>query len=805
MAYFDDTTRAMASLNKEVEQGGRFAEAAGTQFAKLSDTIFSLGNAAKVGAVKMLWDMITKAVSQIATITTHQLLQQKQQYITSLQEIEALRKKLATLYLSGEASREELDLAHETLELAVASIGHEKKRLEIATVFQKTIGQTLTLNKGWFTLAGLEITALSVTINQNHVLNQALMQANSAFKERYALTQKIFEVQNRTGAGSEALAESAQALVGYGLELRDSFKENVGLVTMLKEGLGVSASTGAELVVTFERGLQQSAKSVADVIANIAAQTGLAAQKAAQYAIELARALRLLGPMKVDAGGVAKAVEGIAARVEELGGNSQIVVSLYKQMLSGSNQGFMLRGLAGVPGPGSLGNTAGATAALEQLGRSMQRIITAGPGTTMYAAQLELAAQMHGIAAEDVTYYLEALKKLHEPLTEAQTLEKAYREQTQLTGEAWKQIGNSLSSLYKQVITPLLKGLAPIVRGLADFANMLVNTKGAVYVATTALFVGLGAATVAIWRLTKASWAFVTTSGFLDLIPGFKTLGTVIKSLPALFTLTRSAPTLMTSFGRAAGFMAGGMGSVTGGFGAAALMGLGGIVGAGAVGLGLGTLINRYLLTEKLTMLSVFNPLQWLKEIAKYTGGTYEAVKKSTYGELKTPLYTRAQNAANAIANLIRQGKSDNGLINDIMIKEGRGLKGKGLEMFPGEVADLVHKEVGVIGYVNKIKSQTTYRRPGDDVADKSLEAVEKTSIEAVKSTDLLKKIAKATEQREAFDQRQEALAREAAAAQQWLLLRQSGSTTNGPSYQTQPWLGMGLPGLGLPGLIPYK
>jgi hypothetical protein len=782
MAYFDEATKTMASFNREIEHGSHVAESAGAQFARLSDAIFSVGTATKLGLVKLAWDAITKYSSQIATVSARQLLQQKQQYANSLSEVEALREKLVALNLSGAASREELEITQQMLALSASALEHEAKRVGVATVFYNTIGESIRSSKELLTISGLGISALSVAINQNRVLNQSLIQANSAFKERYALVKDIFNVQTQTGASSEDLAEAARALVDYGLEQRDSFKENLSLVAMLKDGLGVSASYGAELVVTFERGLKQSAKGVADVITTIAAQTGLAAQKAAQYAVELARGLRLLGPMRTDAGGVAKAVESLAARVEELGGNSQSVVALYRQMLGGTSQSFMLRSLAGVSGPGSLASAAGAREALEGLGRSMQRLITAGPGTVMYAAQLELAAEMHGVAAEDVRNYLEALELSKKPLTELQTLERAYRQQTQLAGEAWRQLGNSLASLYKRGLTPLLSVLSPLVRLVADFVSWLANTKVAFYAAGTALTVGLGAAALAMINLTRAAWTFVRTSGVVSLLLGRSSIGTVVKSLPALFAIANAAPTLWQAFRGASTYLsaAAGGGRI---LGAGAALGTGAL-GLGAIGLasyGIFSIIERYL-PDKPTWKQMLNPLQFLKEIARHAGDMSVSLKPSSYAKLQVPAFQRAEAAAAAIAELVKKGDTSADSVGRVMRKFGRGITGPTLDAFPAEVAMLMQKQLASEAYIDQLKKRTTFMLPEDRVATQNLEAAEKSAVANITSAELLKKIAADNSKRDDLAKQVTEARKELSEADYWFFMREGGRS-NGPSY----------------------
>jgi hypothetical protein len=357
------------------------------------------------------------------------------------------------------------------------------------------------------------------------------------------------------------------------------------------------------------------------LIARIAAQTGLAAQKAAQYAVELGRALRLMGPMRTDATGVVKAVEGIAARVEELGGNSEAIVRTYKQMLGGTAEAFMLRGRAGI-GVRGLGTEAGANQALEGLAQSMRAIVRAGPGSEQYVAQLQAAAEVHQMAAEDVRDFLEAMSMTSRVMTESEALQKAYTRQTQMVGKAWDQMRESLLALYRRAMVPVLEAIAPIIQGLADAVKWIADTKTAWWVASGTLVLGLVAATRAMYNLSKAAFTFASTSNLGQLIPGVKGIGNLIGRLTVIGQVAKSFPawTGVKSIGEMMGAGVGRMGVAAGIGGAAA-----GVIGAAGMGYMVGTVINNLM------------PQSWRDKI----GSTLSKIAENTgiVAKLSSPSY----------------------------------------------------------------------------------------------------------------------------------------------------------------------
>src|SRR3546814_1014543 len=82
-----------------------------------------------------------------------------------------------------------------------------------------------------------------------------------------------------TGASFSATAEAARDLVGYGYDLSGSFKENLVLITQMRDGLGVATRSSAEMVAIYDRQLKAPVREIADAIARVANDTALAADR----------------------------------------------------------------------------------------------------------------------------------------------------------------------------------------------------------------------------------------------------------------------------------------------------------------------------------------------------------------------------------------------------------------------------------------------------------------------------------------------------------------------------------------------
>ncbi len=671
MSYFDETTKAMGALNQQVQSGTKHAHEAGEAFSRMNEALLSVGNAAKLALAKVFWDVGTSYVKAHLTFGKEQLLQQQQGLVQHKLHLEALAERLSFLESIGEQGTEEYQLAEKGRTLAKEVLEVEQTRLADSLLFQKTLGATFDLNKRLVTV-GLVFRALfNSALADARQYNIALIQTNSSYAQRYALIHKIYGVQRQIGAQDQVLAEAARSLADYGLEQESTYRENLKLVVMMSEGLGVAAHTGAELVVTFEKGLKQSARDVGDLIARVAAETGLAAQKAAQYAIEIARSLRLMGSMRSDATGVTKTVTDLASRIEELGGNSQVVSQIFRQMTGGSAQGFVLRGAAGVR-VGELGTEAGSARAFEGLGRALRTMVSAGPGSELYVAQLEAASQYYSISTEDIGYYLQALASQHKQLTATQALQKAYTEQTQLTGQAWRQMSDALSTLYKRALLPFFQYVAsPVLQGLADKIKWFADTWPAVTLVWGGLAAGALAATVAVTRLTGALLRFTATSQLATLLPGLQPISKALVNIAGQLRETglwTSKSLLRLPLKE--------MATVLGG-GAAGRWGLGMMLGgSGALVAALSYHVVGPLVNSMLPLSWRDNIGKWLYAVAVNTGLSVDyskaqsvAFQQLTFGGATRGSLAALNQAAQTLAELFYKGPVDQSEVNKLFAR----------------------------------------------------------------------------------------------------------------------------------------
>ena len=597
----------MSQMNQNLQGVVKNAHTASEQMENLNKSVFSYGKA-----------LLTLGAGAAA----------KQAFVWLVEQSKAQKDLIVSgrerlLQGKGALSSMQDELKHMTKAAGFNNNQRKQQReaIEQQKFFNKGLEEELTFREGVSAIVEkrpvlykVEIGAVTLIsalyakmLESSHALNQALLKTNTSTEIRFALISKILTVQQELGASTETAAEATRALVEYGANLNAGFQGNLKAVIMMRDGLGIAASTGAELVTIFSRQLHVAAESVGDAIADVASQTGLAAERAAQFAIELARALRVLGPgFRSEAAGVTKVIAGLAGRVQELGGNAQTVVNVFKRMSGGTSEAFFMRGLAGTS-VGQMGTGAGSEEAMKGLSKRISSILTAPEGTPMYVAQLEAVAEMTGMAANEIVDFQEAIKDMNKPLSESQSLAKAYRDQTALVGASWKQMKDALLALTTEALLPLVKFIQPVVKGMADFVKWLSGAKGLVWVLTGFIPVAGIVCVGALVNVGRQLLILAAQSQFVQGVLGRGASMTVLKDLSKMGTL--AAFRGGNAFGN--GFAS---------FGAAGFAGsIAAILGAGAVGAAIGTWLDRR------------HPDNFLSKIAR-TLSTWYVEDKQRYG-----------------------------------------------------------------------------------------------------------------------------------------------------------------------------
>lgn len=492
----------------------------------------------------------------------------------------------------------------------------------------------------------LLIRASYEAVKRSGEMNESLMQANSAYAVRQGLADNINEIQASTGASLQTMLESSKALINVWPKGRSDFKNVLETVVQMSDGLGVSFENSAKLAQIFQISLKVPVREVADTIAVIANNTSLAADEATRFAVEVGKALRLLGPgAATQVKEVTRYVTMLAGRMQDVGGDAASVVKLFNEMTKGTAEGFMLRGLAGVTNPKSLGTEAGTQAAMQGIDRMIKKIVTAGPGSPMYLAQLEQASQIMHMSTEDIVLWSSMIKEASKPLDEHARLQKRWQEQTEQANKAFMRIRESLAALVQKALSPMIPLVTSFLGAVANTIGFMASHRVAAYaglavfgIAVTKTIWSLYRLAQTLWQVTAASRA-ATRAKLMESGAGQpqSLLGRASASMPWINKIVSQIKEGMSSAKLARSLQAGlqgttvfqklgsvlfGMTQFTGKTGPLGITA--GIAGAAIGGYAVGRVIDRTMdkIGSKWSAI-FFGPLWELKKAAEYLGKQY--------------------------------------------------------------------------------------------------------------------------------------------------------------------------------------
>jgi len=472
MALPDYSAQAEA-LQGHLHEVGTEAHRAGSEMKTMSDRLLEWGKLALAGQFLSIVKQMTGNV-----VTQRQQAQMLLENAKKQRGVE--QERLGQHEEILEAMRMAGNLDPQMLRTQTAAVNAARQRVAYAnqnvTALQGTVANLSRMNL----LIGLGICLVEAEyalwkniLDATHRYNRALMQTTTDYAARFALLRKVVDVQGELGAKTEDMAEATEALVEYGHDLSPAFQQNLRIVVMMKEALAISARTGAEMVTIFSRQLQTSAQSIADVMAEVAANTSLAAEKAAQFAIEIGRSLRLFGPgVGTQATDITRMVETLAGKVNEMGGNARSIVEMHRRLVGVESESFFMRGIAGTS-LSALRTGAGTEAALRNANSYLQARIGRPGGTeaeqTRYMLLVQAFSQTLNMSSTELIDFMQSMDLLRNTTSKAVSIEDAWRKQTTLLGDAFGKIKMSMFALVEQAMLPLLESLTPLI---ADFASL---------------------------------------------------------------------------------------------------------------------------------------------------------------------------------------------------------------------------------------------------------------------------------------------------------------------------------------------
>jgi hypothetical protein len=428
--------------------------------------------------------------------STHDLVTKHKMLSSDMRELTAL-------------SAQRIQAGQTTLELVKREEAALQSQLRI-TQAQVDVKKAITrFHPMELTVAAITLKAATELYHTHRLINTSLIEANSSMHTRVGLTRDTLVVQQLLGSELGVTRDAARELVNYGYDLETSFADNLKLVTQMHDGIGMSVAQGAELVAVYDRQLKSPVRSVADSIARIVNDTGLAADQAGRLATNIGRAIAALRPgISRDLAGVNELVGRYEGALQELGGQFGQFGDLLTRMTT--PEGMMQAGMLGVSDPTFLASKNATKQVVDSFAAYAKSVLGDSQGWDR-ALRLNVIAEQFGLTGQQANLMIMAVDRANKQRTTSLTLEERYREQIRASGESLQKLKNSLYALMQQAVVPLIPAVTFVVNGVASLVQSLVSLPGAVYVVGTAMVVTTALMIPRIWSAVAAFAALTGT------------------------------------------------------------------------------------------------------------------------------------------------------------------------------------------------------------------------------------------------------------------------------------------------------
>jgi hypothetical protein len=315
------------------------------------------------------------------------------------------------------------------------------------------------------------VAATALTVKSLHEMNEQLKQAVVHVRQRTQLMSDIYAVQQATGNETTHMLEATKALVNQGFDLRDNFQDTLKAAVMLEESIGLSYQTSAELAVTF-RALGTSLDKIGDVLARVVTDTGLAADEAARYAQNIAKAMLTLRPgIAHGAEQVVALTERFEAAMKEMTGVSGGVTEALVRMTR--PEGMAAGGMTGFT-PDMLKSAEGVKQAIENMGGFIEQTLGDTFGWDRML-RIDMLKRIYGLSEIEINNFSAAMKQMGQQVDSATTLQTVFNKQTTDLAKSFNRVYNSIDALVKGAMTPFVRAniLAQLTGTVTSFQPMI--------------------------------------------------------------------------------------------------------------------------------------------------------------------------------------------------------------------------------------------------------------------------------------------------------------------------------------------
>jgi len=346
-------------------------------------------------------------------------------------------------------------------------------------------------------------------------INAALIGADS---NRLGLAKSILQTQRETGVGLKSATEAATALVNRGYDLDKNFQSTTKTVVQMKEALGVSVDSAAELAAITERRLGASFRGVADAVARTVKDTGLAAGKAVDLATQLAKSAAIFRKGFTDElPRVTEVILRLEGALQELGGETGLFSGFLTRLTT--LEGMASSGVLGVQSPEFMKSEQATKQVIDSFANYAKQTVGDSRGWER-VLRLEALAQQFGTTAQQADQMMQALERREQQQERMTDLEKMFEEQMRESGKGLSQLKEGLGALMRESLAPFVVIFNGLVGVLNKGVQALNSYKGVAMALTGVMGIGMAYVTIkltgSMYRLAAAMAQAAVTSALLE-------------------------------------------------------------------------------------------------------------------------------------------------------------------------------------------------------------------------------------------------------------------------------------------------
>jgi hypothetical protein len=315
-------------------------------------------------------------------------------------------------------------------------------------------------------------TGVSMIARRFDDVSKAVSQSNLGIQNQLKLYADVNQAQLASGVSLDSIIAAQTAIVSLGLENLGNNKDNVKVVGMLQDSLGVSVDESAHLLA-ISRTTSDSFSKMADTISYMSQQTGVTANNIAKMSVDITRQAGSIGKVGFDLSNLTAAGSLIQGITNRFGGAGDEFSKYYSAITSARN---LTPGAFAGTGAGAYGQVTDPKLLLQGHVKSLEAASSMAdiPGMGEQIEKLFGVSQLEASLFKNnkdfkaemmstIDTYDETIAKQRQ----VNSLTAGWNEQNKSLVKSYDTIRSTMSGLLASALTPMASGLAVVAGWLA--------------------------------------------------------------------------------------------------------------------------------------------------------------------------------------------------------------------------------------------------------------------------------------------------------------------------------------------------